>query len=256
MSLSGSASLTDQIKTAVLSARKNTDLEPVCICEGLVPEMEQFLSEQGVEIHYMTVPFVRRMAAAVAGKEGFSLAMANGTYLKLYVPLIETRDELVIYTDLDVMFQHHPILPPWEIRYLGATPEAQIENLNYFNCGVMIYNVANMRKILPDLFEFIEIRMRHAIFCAYEQGDLNGFLWMRWTHINNGNNWKPYWGANPNAPIIHFHGPKIRDYLRFIGQISGEVDVSIRHFIEADPSNYAFYAERLKEFDVDKVLSS
>lgn len=248
ISLDGSHSLRDQIQAAVLSARKNTDLEPVCICQGLVPEMREFLVSQGVEIHEMHVPFVKRMDLALAGHEGFSPAMANGTYLKLYLPLFETRDPLILYTDVDVVFQKHPSLPPWEIRYLGACPEAQIDNYNYFNCGVMVYNVENMRRLLPDIMEFIEMRLRNRIFCAYEQGDLNGFLWMRWTHLGIGMNWKPYWGVNDDAEIIHFHGPKIADYRNYRRGAPEAVDHNLVHFIRNDPTLYEHYLSKFAEF--------
>ncbi len=35
--------------------------------------------------------------------------------------------------------------------------------------------------------------------------DSNGPLWDR---LRPELNWKPYWGWNPQARIIHFHGPK------------------------------------------------
>ena len=37
-------------------------------------------------------------------------------------------------------------------------------------------------------------------------------LWTRvhtWAHFN----WKPYWGNGSYARLIHFHGPKPRDYM-------------------------------------------
>ena len=37
----------------------------------------------------------------------------------------------------------------------------------------------------------------------------------RWDRLRPELNWKPYWGENADAKIIHFHGPKPfqRDYI-------------------------------------------
>lgn len=36
----------------------------------------------------------------------------------------------------------------------------------------------------------------------------------RWDRLAPEYNWKPYWGLNPNAKIVHFHGIKVENIER------------------------------------------
>ncbi|MBJ3763921.1 hypothetical protein ILP92_14305 [Maribius pontilimi] len=57
------------------------------------------------------------------------------------------------------------------------------------------------------------------------------------------NNWKPYWGTDPDARIIHFHGPKAQDIRVF--QRGGDIP-SQAHLVELwqrDPDAYETYAK-------------
>ena len=45
---------------------------------------------------------------------------------------------------------------------------------------------------------------------------LRAFFGDNYTALSRTLNWKPYWGWNPEAEIVHFHGPKpvaIRNFL-------------------------------------------
>ena len=47
-----------------------------------------------------------------------------------------------------------------------------------------------------------------------DQGAYNAFYQGRFdVHRSPVFNWKPYWGYNSGAKLIHFHGPKVPEYL-------------------------------------------
>ena len=88
------------IKTAVNSARKNTNLEPHFLYDGLPNELTKWLVYQGVTIHSVRSRFyeVFRKRLSPAG-----FRVASGAYLRAEIPDLEP-DPFVLYTDCDVMF--------------------------------------------------------------------------------------------------------------------------------------------------------
>ena len=68
-------------------------------------------------------------------------------------------------------------------------------------------NVPNMRKKCSEIFNAMEKGDRESTG-LYDQGYLNQFCFHDMTPLPLEYNWKPYWGYNPDAKIIHFHGMK------------------------------------------------
>lgn len=245
-SLDGCTSLGDLMKACVVSARRNTELQPVCIHAGLTPDMRDFLQAHEVEMVERHVPFIDRQGDALFGFEGWNRNVASGTYLRTLVPVVEENEEYVLYTDVDTFFLRHPTLPEKLPRFLAAAPEHDPSNWSYFNAGVMIMNVPNMRAVHADFEAFIEARIRNRIFCAYEQGDLNGFYWMRWGGLRLEHNWKPYWGVNPDAEIVHFHGAKPWEAEAYL--TTGQSQDWVRQMVTRNPEGYEYFIAKYKEY--------
>lgn len=132
-----------------------------------------------------------------------------GTFMRLDIPFIENEDEYVLYTDIDVMFlsdiKANELPRP---RFLAAGPEFEKTlNMNYFNAGVLVINVLNMKEKCQEIFNAMEQGNRQSTG-LYDQGYLNQFCFHDMMPLPLEYNWKPYWGYNPNAKIIHFHGMK------------------------------------------------
>jgi hypothetical protein len=242
-SLEGSYSSANLIKAAVKSALKNTQLEPVCIYEGLAPDLQEFLIQHGVELHQQPLSFIGEMARTLSPTFWFHPPTATGAYLKLSAPQFETRDEFILCTDTDVIFERHPELPSAP-TFLAGAPEFDPQNYSYFNSGVMVMNVATMKPLYYDLISFVMARARHKAFRINEQGDLNGFFWGVWDHLRVGANWKPYWGVNPDAEIIHFQGPKASDYLRYASGAKAELNPGLVQLLEQNLDGYKHYSEK------------
>ncbi len=258
MSPEATYELADQIKASVLSAKRNTALEPVCIHSGLAPDMRDFLLSQGVELHEMFVPFVDEMEREIAPVEGFNKTICRGTYLKTFISLFEHRDEYVLYADIDTIFLK-PINVPDHIRFLAASCEYDRYNWAYFNTGVMVLNVAAMRSMHQEIMSTIHQRMRTKIWASYEQGDYNSFFWMRWNHLQPEANWKPYWGRNDEAEVVHFHGPKAYEVVKLLLDGSGATSEYCENIIRNNLMSYIYYARMFHDYGelprFDELLS-
>lgn len=139
----------------------------------------------------------------------------SGHWLRVDLPSIEVDDDIVLYTDVDVMFVGQPIIRQTP-RYLAAAPETYRWRYPHFNSGVMILNLVALRQVHHTFVATIESRMAKGWRPpGHDQVSYNKFFRWRYTPMRSRMNWKPYWGANPDARIVHFHGPKPHN-IRFL----------------------------------------
>ena len=153
--------------------------------------------------------FLPEMTSALRPKE---LLIARGAMLRLEIPFL-FDDEIVLYTDLDVMFRKGiDAMPPLPtVKYWGMVHE--IRRGGMFNSGVSIMNLPNLRAT-ADVFDTWVRRMilaGHLPKRCWDQGLINSFYKDNITTIPDEWNWRPYWGPNPDAAILHYHGPKPLD---------------------------------------------
>jgi len=202
-------------KLAVLSARKNTTLMPHLLYTGERNEFTDWLAENGVTIIQSTLPYLGAIHELVEQKRYSTARM--GHWLRTNVCLEEKADQYVFYSDVDVSFHHDPYLDQIHPAFLSAAPQFDPGCWNYFNAGVMIVNVF---RLLLDYPRFKDYLVRNLIEKTYNFSDqiaYNEFYRGRWDRLPAELNWKPYWGRNDNAALIHFNGPKV-------GAISAIVD--------------------------------
>jgi hypothetical protein len=81
------------------------------------------------------------------------------------------------------------------------------------NTGVMLMNLPRLRETSSQFREFISENLEMLKDEAWDQGAFRRFYRRPdgtplWDKLPPELNWKPYWGKNPSAGIIHFHGPK------------------------------------------------
>jgi hypothetical protein len=198
------------IRVAVLSNRRCAGLAAHCVYCGPDVPLLDWLEENGVTVirHEGSLrPTILRTPAV----GHFHPAVAEGAYLRLDIPLLEATDEFVLYTDLDVLFLGDPGDwgdPP---RFFSCAPEFWTDDWSYCNTGVMIMNVPALRAEHEKLIAFAadnlltHMERNQGVF---DQKTMNLYFGGRWDRLPLGLNWKPYWGVNPEARILHFHGPK------------------------------------------------
>lgn len=207
----------DSLEVALLSGLKNTSLNFIVLYDGDENNRcYKFLKQK--KIHVIKHKFTRWKYIPSVYSKGFlrknnitaSYPRIASTFMRLDVPFIEQEDEFVLYCDIDVYFNKdidikelpHP-------KYLAAAPEfdPDIHKMTYFNAGVLLLNVKEMRKKCSAIFKDLENGIRNKTN-LFDQGYLNQYCFKDMTLLPIEYNWKPYWGINHNACIIHYHGLK------------------------------------------------
>lgn len=194
-------------KLAVLSALNNTQLEPHLLYVGDENDFTVWLRNNGVNVIPSNVPYYDTIK--ILAEQGKYTTATLGHWLRTNVCLVERDDAYVLYTDVDVIFRGQIDLDRLQPRYFMAAPEFLPEHWNYFNAGVMVANIPALRAEYPQFERFVVENLIRHTYGFHDQIAYNVFYRGRWERLPSELNWKPYWGISEEAPIVHFHGPKI-----------------------------------------------
>lgn len=194
------------VQVAVHSAQTRTSLTPVCLYDGDDNSLTAWLESVGVHVIRRRT-FLHRWVADLA-------PIPRGAYLRLEIPAVCAEqgwtDDFVLYTDCDVVFRSDPAATLASLRptFFAAAPETDQSDFIRFNSGVMWINVAGLAAENEALQQTIQSHLAEAIAPPYDQAALQRHFADRSDPLPLLLNWKPHWGPNEDAVIIHFHGPK------------------------------------------------
>jgi lipopolysaccharide biosynthesis glycosyltransferase len=222
-------------QVAVLSALQHTSLSPHLIYDGQPCQLTDRLGRLGASVTHHRSHFADVIIASKPNDVPWQ-TIALGAYLRLDIPLLDTTNEFVLYTDCDVIFLKDPKVADLRPTFFAAAPEFDRGNFAEINTGVMVINLPAMRRIAPELDRFV--RAGVADFDAFDQGALRTFFHGRYDPLPEELNWKPYWGLNVDAQIIHFHGPKpphVRDMIQAGARAHPQV---LKDLLAASPDYY------------------
>lgn len=208
-------------KVAVLSARRHTQLEPHFLFDGAPCELTQWMERQGVRVipHRTSVYDRLDQHARETGKKN-TLTTGAGAFLRLDIPDVCAQngidDRYVLYTDCDVLFRREVAsdLLPLEPTYFAAAPQFHQNDPSDMNSGVLWMNLDELRPMQERFREFIRENLDTLRLTGFDQAALRAFYGRRrrggpaWDDLPLALNWKPHWGMNGDAAILHFHGPK------------------------------------------------
>ena len=132
--------------------------------------------------------------------------------LKFEKGLFEKEDEIVLYSDIDVLFYNDLDYDTLKTNTLAAAPEFiqeydTIKGNRYFNAGIMLLNLKELSKRKKQLLNMLKEKIRPYQEC-WDQGFFNELYKDDFDELPLEYNWKPYWGINTNAKIVHLHGIK------------------------------------------------
>ena len=198
------------VKVAVFSARQNTSLEPYCIYDGKENDFTAWLRRQGVQILFHRTPHYEKLKTL----DPLRFAAGGGAFLRVEVPkLIEQHnwsDEFVLYTDVDVLFLQDvvPELNQIACEYFAVAPESDPKNWEIINSGVMLMNVKTLLNVHDAFNQYIDVNIPELVYISFDQEAYIRFFAGKWQSLRLELNWKSYWDENPEAKVIHFHGPK------------------------------------------------
>ena len=225
---------------AVQSARQNTSMTPTVVVG---------VSEPGADVPVIggceVVRWHSRFREVVFSyaKERHSPRHArvrSGAYLRYEIPRMAAQmgwdDDLVLYTDYDVVFLGNPLLPgsmpaadPFRLsdprvpRWGGIRRRKSVRPL-HCNSGVILFNCRAKKDWIDDFFDYAkhdgfraERNQGHALEAKHllmsDQAALNLFAPQRHSLLSVWNNWCAMNGPRPRTRVLHFNGPKWTDFL-------------------------------------------
>ncbi|WP_295484428.1 glycosyltransferase [uncultured Succinatimonas sp.] len=206
------------LEATLVSARKNTSLEIVALYDGSEDsECYKLLKLFEVEIikhefshkSYLDKIYPNEHIKRNVKKEDFYHKL-SGTFMRLDIPFVEKEEKYVLYVDIDVIFLKDIVLADLpKPKFLAAAPEfdKNVSKMKYFNAGVLLLNIEGMKEKCRQIFSKME-KCTPTNKGLFDQGYLNEFCFKDMELLPLIYNWKPYWGINDEAVIIHFHGMK------------------------------------------------
>ena len=206
----------DMLKTAIASLRRHTRLEPCVVYDGRPGPLTAWLAEHRVEvIFHRALLYPELVQLDQATGDPAYLRHGPGILLKLdLTDLCVARgwtDQTILFCDCDVLFQGdpEPDLPDLRDTFFAAAPEDDPGALERLNTGVLALNVGALHPYAEPLRRFMAAILPEAVKTSWDQDAFRRFFRHGgWKPLAPELNWKPYWGINPGARIVHFHGPK------------------------------------------------
>ena len=208
------------LKVAVHTAQKFTSLVPFLLYDGRENDLTEWLKKRNVNIiNCRSFLYEKLQQIAEKRKDPNYLGIGAGTFLRTEIPQIALEmnltDKFVLYTDLDVMFLTEVVdsLEKLSPKYFAVAPEIHHGNYEKMNCGVILMNLKNLQKKDARFRAFMAKEIEMLVDNNWDQGAYKffyqgRFFGYKWDKLPPEFNWKPYWGDNKGAKIIHFHGPK------------------------------------------------
>ena len=203
----------DMVKVLVLSAKANTSLELYCVYDGKENHFTHWLRCNSVTILKWEISFLNDITERYDGKT--DIGICRGMYLCVEVPLIikqyNITDGYILYVDVDTMFTGSIELDQYKPLYLCCAPDWDINDWSRFGTGVMIMNTVNLLETQSEFLFHIKMHNYNFEYLRVgpcDQGAWNTFYNGKIEKLEQIYDWKPWWGINDNAKIIHFAGPK------------------------------------------------
>ena len=234
------------IRTAVNSAVLNTKLKPHFLYDGKPSGFTREMTEQGVKVMHHKVSYLskildRRNQLGLPPEDPMRVAVMAGAYLRTEIPRLEFDDEYVLYTDCDVMFMTNPDISQFRPAFFSCAPQRYPDNAADMNSGVMVMNVPAMRSEFGEFSNFIVNNFEKLD--GFDQGALREYYNQRYETLPLELNWKPYWGVNKLAQIVHFHGPKPEAVRRLLAEPNWSAPNIWKELFQENPSGYRHYLD-------------
>lgn len=238
---------------AAVKSAAVANVVPVCLTNaGPDSELVQLLIRMGVRVLHHTPKWHAKSKAVLNQWRAKSdrrwiytfpkFGDIQGMLMRIDIPVVGLLDRLVLYTDIDILFQQ-PV--DWETM-LGNSTLFTEENITYakpgaiglprffamstefvqssdrekMDTGVMLMNLVNLRKTHQEFVNFLFDENRTW---KYSTSDPTGYKAyyrrngkLEATFLPYRMNWKVFWDGSKKSDveqsldpiIVHFHGPK------------------------------------------------
>lgn len=190
-------------------------------------------------------------APRIARRAKNKLLSKHGTYLRLDIPVvignaariiskygIRVRTDYVLYTDCDVILRNIDRIYTPKILAMGP----EVLKGGMVNSGVMFINVTGFNEARGALIDYAD--KKRWEFGWMDQRLINKFFGDTREPLPDEYNWKPYWGVNKDANVLHFHGPKINRCVDCLMKHRFLPDVNYTTICSCPPYNKALALSR------------
>ena len=206
----------DMLKVALITLRKYSTLEPYVVYDGWPNQLTDWLAKHEVGIIYrrsLLYPELVRLDRETQDK--VYLNHGPGVLLKLDLTDIckerGWKEDQILFCDCDVIFTGDPapLLPKLGGKCFAVAAEDDPNVPERMNTGVMLIDVEGLHRHSNEMRQYTAKHLPELVKISWEQHAYKMvFHDLGWAVLPSLLNWKPYWGINKDARIVHFHGPK------------------------------------------------
>jgi hypothetical protein len=193
------------LRLAIVSCRTNTNHEISVLADMFSSEFSEWLDSLGVQRIEVETPLANSIRDANL-RTGYPL-QAIGNYLR-YEACRVIDEEVFLYCDCDTIFLR-AFDAPETPKLLSAVAEDNLDDWSKVNSGVLAINRKALLNELDGFYSFARGKLEH-FYPGFDQAALNAYFAGRIERLPAEFNWRPYWGANSDAIILHTHGVKTR----------------------------------------------
>ncbi|KMQ93537.1 glycosyltransferase [Lasius niger] len=252
----------DCIRVAVNSAKEKTSLQPHMIFDGAECDFTREMEACGVKVIFHRLSWYDRLQAAQKqSKPEWDTYMekAAGSFLRLEIPLLEDEDQYVLYTDCDILFLNGVDLSACRPETFAVAGQFSEKNsVTDINAGVTLLNLDRLREDLPAMIDFM--CQNFSEISGFDQELLRGFYHKNWSRLDPKYNWKPYWGINKDAVILHFYAGKPDTGCLLLQDPSygagGEALEEARYWFFQNPEGYAYYLPLWERYRTQHTIAN
>ncbi|BDA51635.1 hypothetical protein COCOBI_19-1910 [Coccomyxa sp. Obi] len=221
------------LKPAVISASSHKSLHPVCVFSGDTKSLIfRWLTRQGVQTIVQNSAWAGLLEKSL-NNSGDNVhhshlyannTMALGFLERIDVPLLPqlSEYEYVLFTDSDIFFRKPLTLESFQLPLpttIGMAPEGS--DGFPFDAGVMLLNIPALKSSYPAFARFVFSNEHGMFFPRNGPGDQGAYDQFNESTVHEGKlltafNAKPYHPFDDDATIVHWHGPKPMQFIRFL----------------------------------------
>ena len=226
------------LKAAINSLQTNTTLEPVIIWSGGEHSMLEWLDERGVQIVRHELSFKQQIEhfdfwevdylnEDIKNMYKFYPNYYNKNFietesLRIDIPILFDKESYVLYADCDVLFLKNIEIEPFD-------EHIAVVKRHIFNNGIMFLNMAKMRECYDEFKNYYINSNYNSYLGIATQGVYNEFFNEKIHTLPWYYNWHVFWGINPNTKILHYCGPKPKDYFSILKGLTKLNDYEIMY---------------------------
>lgn len=243
--------LGEWLKVAIDSVLTNTTLQPFVIMDRASPILSRWLTERDVSFIERQTPLKNRIED-LNRSHGYPL-QAQGNYLR-YEAVRIVDEPFFLYADCDVIFLKNPDLSHFEPRLMSACPADTPYSYASFNTGVILFNRLAMLEELDHFYAFASDRLLR-FFPGFDQAAVNKLYFGKIETLPATMNWRPHWGSNIDAELLHFHGVKLEVLEEAVKGISATNENKREQVLNLAASTLTFLPSLMRRLDVNFIRS-